>query len=73
MMITTDEAPLPNDAQLNWSRAFESLLWSTIRLLLVCFCSVDCLGLEPPPPMMKATGWVQTEENDSVEERSTGR
>ena len=29
MIITTDEAPLPNDAQLNWSRALESLLWST--------------------------------------------
>ena len=26
MIMTTDDAPLPNDAQLNWSRALESLL-----------------------------------------------
>ena len=81
-MMTTDEAPLPKEAQLNWSRAFESLLWSTIQLLLVCFCSVDCRGLDPPPPMTELVGRVPMERANTRRhyswrlrstERSTGR
>ena len=61
-MIMTEDAPLPKDAQLSCKSAFESRLWSTMRLLLVCRWWVDCFaaGFDPPPPMMKQTdsdGW----------------
>ena len=61
-MIMTEDAPLPNDAQLSWRSAFESRLWSTILLLLVCRWWLDCFaaGLDPPPPMVwpkDSDGW----------------
>ena len=62
MIIITEEAPLPNDAQLSWRSAFESRLWSTILLLLVSRWWVDCFaaGFDPPPPMVRpkdSEGW----------------
>ena len=58
-MTMIDDIPDPNDAQLNCRRAFESLDWSMIRLLLACLCWVFWAaagrGLDPPPPMMGQT------------------
>ena len=62
MIIITEDAPLPNDAQLSWRSALESRLWSTLLLLLVCHWWVDCFaaGFDPPPPMVRqkdSDGW----------------
>ena len=56
-MMMIDDIPEPKEAQLNCNKAFESLDWSIIRLLLAWRCCVFWAaagrGLEPPPPMMK--------------------
>ena len=58
-MTMIDNIPDPNEAQLNWRSAFESLDWSIMRLLFACRCWVFWAaagrGFDPPPPMMRQT------------------